>query len=90
MSQRVVTTGAPAVDVLLQVLQDIRGTQDVDEEFTDICNACVEANKVWHPIILTLPVQLCCSSQALSCAHLLYSAVLANSPQDLDPAYHLL
>lgn len=32
-----------------KVLQDIRGTQDVDEEFTDICNACVEANKVQNP-----------------------------------------
>ena len=28
------------------MLQDIRGTQDVDEEFSDICDACVEANKV--------------------------------------------
>ena len=33
---------------MTQVLQDIRGTQDVDEEFSDICDACVEANKVKH------------------------------------------
>lgn len=34
--------------LMTQVLQDIRGTQDVDEEFSDICDACVEANKVKH------------------------------------------
>ena len=30
----------------MQVLQKIRGTMEVDEEFNDICEACVEANKV--------------------------------------------
>lgn len=30
----------------MQVLERIRGTQEVDEEFNDICEACFEANKV--------------------------------------------
>lgn len=32
--------------VVMQVLQKIRGTMEVEEEFNDICEACVEANKV--------------------------------------------
>ena len=35
--------------VTLQVLQKIRGTMEVEEEFHDICEACIEANKVWLP-----------------------------------------
>ena len=32
--------------VAVQVLQKIRGTMEVEEEFHDICEACIEANKV--------------------------------------------
>ena len=39
-----------------QVLQDIRGTQDVDEEFTDICEACIESNKVPSALLITTAV----------------------------------
>ena len=39
------------------MLQDIRGTQDVDEEFSDICDACVEANKVRTTYIISVVSQ---------------------------------
>lgn len=32
-----------------RVLERIRGTQEVDEEFNDICEACFEANKIENP-----------------------------------------
>ena len=40
--------------MLIQVLQDIKGTLDVEEEFNDICEACEVANKVRHHSLLLL------------------------------------
>ncbi len=44
-AQRRVDTGV----LFVQVLQRIRGVQDVDDEFADIKAACVQANAVTNP-----------------------------------------
>lgn len=53
----------------LQVLQDIRGTLDVEEEFNDICAACEVANKVLACLLLLLlPFPLPCPRGVTACS----------------------
>lgn len=75
-------------NMVIQVLQKIRGTMEVDEEFNDICEACVEANKVmtvecvppvtWHyasacVLLWCLRLQFCDLVCCVAARHRLHS-----------------